>query len=573
MVAMPNEPNYNLLARNHILSIKKGVLPEGEDRPETFGKWDTTVEQIERLFDKCKGNPEKISDIIDDMARADPALGKLIAPKSPPRKGVEVVEGPTCPPLPKHLEYPPELAASACKWVDDCIAFLKKWSPRAYEGFYEAIAYSLLGTIAARRVSINFSGPKYTPLFTALVGPTSFFKKSFTTKFLPGILEAAGLDWFMGADITTPEKLLSDMAGKNLPENYGDLPEEDQERVKKRLAFAGQVGWYYDEFGTHLDAMIKENGTMAAFTGLLRLLYDEKPKYSYNTHRRKLEIVYRPYLSLLAALTDDDIKPHAQKGNKFWGNGLFARFAFVVVPRGAKFKLDWALDEELIYPRSLTTPLYIWHKWLGEPEIDVQPETNDKGEITKYTMTPIKDFPERKCLYGNEIKYAFYTYEKAITLMCQPDGDKPALVHKNLWGNYSRLPAMALSIAMLLASLENQGRVDQPEIELKHWARARQFVEERRKDLHELFDQVNTPDDSASAEMEEEVLRHVRRLAERGQEWVTANGLRGYMKGKSREEIEDKLKALEKVKVLEAQKTTQSSKYRLRPEEESPEDE
>jgi hypothetical protein len=179
------------------------------------------------------------------------------------------------------------------------------------EGYYEAVAMAILSTVAARRVVIDFGGPEYTNMFIALVGPTSWFKKSTTGKHFSGIIEAAGLDWLLGADITTPQKLLSNMAGKKLPENYEELTEDEQEREKKRLAMAGQVGWYYDEFGNHLDAMVKENGVMADFCGLLRLLDDGKKKHRYDTHRRGKEVIRNPALSLLAALTDDDIKPHA----------------------------------------------------------------------------------------------------------------------------------------------------------------------------------------------------------------------------------------------------------------------
>jgi len=121
---------------------------------------------------------------------------------------------------------------------------------------------------------------------------------------------------------------------------------------------------------------------------------------------------------------------------------------------------------------------------------------------------------------------------------------------------------------MLLASFDNQGRVDEPAIELRHWARAQKFVEARRKDLHELYAQTNVQEESPSAEIEEEIMRHMTRLIDQGQEWITANKLRDYMKGKSREEIEVKLKALEKLKVVESQKTTQSIKYRLMPDKE-----
>jgi hypothetical protein len=124
------KPNYDLLARAHILSIKKGILPEGDDLPDDFGKWDQTINQIEKLFRKSNRNVEKINDIIDDMAKVDKALAKLIAPKPKKQPEVKPEDEPICPPLPDKFDYLKPLAAIACKWVDDCVAFLHKWSPR-----------------------------------------------------------------------------------------------------------------------------------------------------------------------------------------------------------------------------------------------------------------------------------------------------------------------------------------------------------------------------------------------------------------------------------------------------------
>jgi hypothetical protein len=579
VAARKEKPNLKKITREYVAELRKGDVPDGS-RPDLDPEWDDFIfENIETKIYKMKGKgtpekrAEKMGDVIDDLCKFNKGFQAFLHP-APKEPKVKADDEPICPLLPAKFDYLKPLAATACKWVDECVAFLRKWSPRGYEGYYEAVAMAILSTVAARRVATNFAGSEYTPLYIALVGPTTFFKKSTTAKHLSGMLEAAGLDWLLGADVTTPQKLLSNMAGKKLPENYGDLPDDEKEWEKKRLAFAGQVGWYYDEFGNHLDAMVKENGIMADFCGLLRLLDDGKKKHRYDTHRRDKEIIYNPALSLLAALTPADIRPHAQKGNKFWRDGLFARFAFVCVPKITKFKLDRALRDDLIYPMSLTAPLQAWHQWLGEPEIDIQEETDKDGNIVKYNLKSIKGLPEKKVILPDDVEDALYDYEKAIIAgMCQVGDDgTPPLVPDALHGNYGRLPKLALRIAMLLASFDNQGRVDQPCIEMRHWARAQAFAEERRKDLHELYAQTNAPDDNPSAELEEEIIRHMTRLAERGTEWVTANGLRGYMKGKSREEIENKLRALSKSEAIEAQKTAQSTKYRLR-EQESIEDE
>ncbi|MDD1775984.1 MAG: hypothetical protein LUP94_01360 [Candidatus Methanomethylicus sp.] len=53
-------------------------------------------------------------------------------------------------------------------------------------------------------------------------------------------------------------------------------------------------------------------------------------------------------------------------------------------------------------------------------------------------------------------------------------------------GNYGRFPEKALRVAALIASLENN-----PRIEINHWACAQEIVERWRRNLHELYRQIN----------------------------------------------------------------------------------
>ncbi len=64
----------------------------------------------------------------------------------------------------------------------------------------------------------------------------------------------AGLDWLLGADETTPQKPLSDMAGR-VPPNYEQMDAEQQARAEMRLARSRQRGWYYDDFNQLINAM------------------------------------------------------------------------------------------------------------------------------------------------------------------------------------------------------------------------------------------------------------------------------------------------------------------------------
>src|SRR3712207_8707489 len=59
----------------------------------------------------------------------------------------------------------------------------------------------------------------------------------------------------------------SDVCSSDLrvPPDYDELPAERQEIILQRLAFASQRGWYYEEFGQKISAMMRENSTMADY--------------------------------------------------------------------------------------------------------------------------------------------------------------------------------------------------------------------------------------------------------------------------------------------------------------------
>ena len=67
--------------------------------------------------------------------------------------------------------------------------------------------------------------------------------------------------------------------------------------------------------------------------------------------------------------------------------------------------------------------------------------------------------------------------------------------------NYGRLPDMALRIAMLLASLENNGHMD-----MRHWARGQQITEHWRNNFHELIFQLDSTSTGGYGELEQLVL-------------------------------------------------------------------
>ena len=217
-----------------------------------------------------------------------------------------------CPELPAYARIDEAQAAHASRFLDAYSAFSKKWSPRAYEGFHEASGLFVLSTVGARRIRLGF-GPHgvYTSLLIALAARTTLFSKTTTAELCLRLLEQAGLDFLLADDDATPQAFLRSLT-QYVPSNYEDLPEVEQQRTLMQLAFTAQRGWFYEEWGQHLEAMMAKNGFMAGFRGILRRLDDHKQRYVYSTISRGRDIIQKPYLSLLANVTLADLRPFVQ---------------------------------------------------------------------------------------------------------------------------------------------------------------------------------------------------------------------------------------------------------------------
>ena len=233
-------------------------------------------------------------------------------------------------PLPKHILLPTSLGSDACPWLDEYTEYSTKWSPRSYEGYHEATGLFVLSTVASRRVSYEFSRTRFTNLYFALVGRSSITYKSTAARIGKDVLIAAGLDWMLLPDTTTPQKMINLMSN-SVPDNYQSLPLDQKTRIQEKLKFAGQKGWYYEEFGQMFIDMMKSNGPMVDFRGHLRRLDDTPDRFENATIARDLETIDYPYLSVLGITTPDDLLPYAKKGSHLWGDGFLARF-FLVAP-------------------------------------------------------------------------------------------------------------------------------------------------------------------------------------------------------------------------------------------------
>jgi len=130
----------------------------------------------------------------------------------------------------------------------------------SYDGYHEAVGLFILSTIAARRVAFNFGKLRYTNLFIALVGRTSIYAKTTAADIGIETLRMAGLDWLLAPDNSTPQWLVKHMSTTSLSEGYDKLPEERRQRAFMQALTAGQRGWFFDEFGMLVSAMMRREG-------------------------------------------------------------------------------------------------------------------------------------------------------------------------------------------------------------------------------------------------------------------------------------------------------------------------
>jgi hypothetical protein len=449
------------------------------------------------------------------------------------------------PPLPSYAVLPDDLGRDACPWLDEYITFSRQWSPRSYDGYHEACALWLLSTIAARRVVLHLGKKRYTNLYMVLVGRTSLWAKSSGADIASDCIRAAGLTSLLAPDESTPQALIKDMAG-HVPQDFDELPLEKQTRTRQRLAFAAQRGWYYDEFGQKLNAMMREGSAMADFRGLLRRLDDCKEEYESITIGRAADVLEKPYLALLANMTPADMAPHARKNGALWGDGFFARMGFICPPRDEPLPTGRFPKGERIIPPSLIMPLQEWHKRLSVPQVELRERIDAKGNGTGLYDANVTPLPASIVTMGEGVYDAFYRYDEALRELAQ------ANENMDLDGNYARLSEKALRIAMLLASLDNNDV-----IELRHWARAQQIAERLRCSLHHLIETVQHESEASQAsQLEDKVLRAIERLGA-----TTIRDIRRHaLKSVSTEELEHVLDSLERSGQVRVEKTKKGTK-------------
>jgi len=261
------------------------------------------------------------------------------------------------------------------------------------------------------------------------------------------------------------------------------------------VAFSAQKGWLYDEFGDFLQEIINGKSQNNLFYRLLKRFYDNKPNFRYSTVSRGEENLELPSLSLIGTTVPDSLVPISNK-SKFWTDGSAGRIAFIAPPPDY-IRLKSAPPGEAVVPESIIEKLKAWHKRLGLPHCEIIDVAEREEQLTlAYGEDKSKQKKEHKEPYVIErgplpqndidwddsgVREAHEVYHAALqNLKVEHHLDK------RFSSNYVRFPDMALKIAMLLCSLENNDRMD-----MRHWHRGLLIVEGWRRDLHCLMAQLD----------------------------------------------------------------------------------
>lgn len=478
-------------------------------------------------------------------ARVDPE-GPPPQPKPEPKP--ELLEIPS---IPREARLAPEIGADACPWLDQYIEFSRQWSPRSFDGFHEATALWVLSTTAARRVRFHFGKPRYTNLYLMLAGRTTVHAKSSATEIGKQVLQKAGLEFLLASDQATPQAFLSALSRKELPPNYDHLNDELKAWARFRIAFNAQRGWYFEEFGSGIEAMMRKSGVMADFRGILRAFDDCPGIYARDTISRGLERVERPYLALIGNLTPADLRPVASRGSQLWGDGFLARFAFITPPAD-EIKRGRFPKGERVIPPDLIQPIVDWHKRLGWPDLKISDQLDHEGNPTGEKEIETGPIPTQTLALSDEVINAYYAYDHALLEIAQANGSE------DLDGNYGRLGEKALRVAALFASLAGSDVIALP-----HFAKAQSTVERWRLYTHRIYDQVTTQTPSDRRHLEDNALEALKRWqgTEKYPDGMTAAEVARFVRGCATGDMTILLDGLERGGALEKHKPQRAERY------------
>lgn len=413
-----------------------------------------------------------------------------INPESDPPNGLASIDDVDIPALPDEAQLSDQAlqaAEIAAPFADDFMRWSIMRTPMTPPAMLWAGIMWLLGTVVARRCVINIYKPIAPNLYVMWVAETSVFRKSTAMDTLSDLMQASLPHLLLPQDMT-PEAFMSALSGKQ-PSNYEHLLPHQKTIVNKGQLFAAQRGILIDEASSMLGA--KKKDYMQGQEELLLQGFDSssKPLRRWTSSEGWIE-VRDLCLSILGATT-----PAAFVRNtnvEAWETGQMARYALIYPEKRLPYSLPVLSHDELRPPRDLINRLVTLSRLLPQP-----PDL-----LTLHSEEP----PVREVLNASitkEAMAAYQSYAKTLTYDLLDDN-----LDRRLFGNYSRLPELAMKVALSLATINwaDNGAKGSPQIGLGEWSRAQQTTELWRASLHRLIKCIDIGKD---AHNENRVLSHL----------------------------------------------------------------
>lgn len=398
--------------------------------------------------------------------------------------------------LPKEAQIPQSIQQAGQEvghWLSDYVAFASDVSERTPHLFHEAIGLWIGGLAIARRLRLRLRhGDLYPNLYVLGVADTTLYAKSTGLEVGSRLIHDCFPQLLFANDFT-PEAMLSDLAGRE-PANLhaSDLTERDRELWLAGRDFSAQRGVILEEMSALLAGLRRDY--MTGMAELLLRLYDCPDLYRRNTRGAGFVVVRNAYLSLLGMTTPARLR--GAEIHTAWHDGLFARFALLTpeVPPARP-------GDDFERPRPPYPPHLL-------------------ADLTRLANArlPIQKFPDpvlaRDVEMADDAKAAWWQYFVALTHTLLTSDNPPA---HQLWGNYARLPAQALKIALVLAALDwGCGDQQEPRLTLPHYARAQGIAERWRASAHRLLDMLSNREVAAEFGKEDRILQLVRGAGPKG---------------------------------------------------------
>jgi hypothetical protein len=297
------------------------------------------------------------------------------------------------------------------------------------------------------------------------VAHSTLYAKTTAFEIARRVLQLADLARLMLPVGITPQSLIGELTNRQ-PDTFSTWELSDQDDWRSERKFAAQRVWLMDEAAGLLDAFDQKH--LAGLLNQVLKLFDCPDKLTAaSTIARGRQTIRNAYLTICGPTTPSAMRIHLNN-RSHWGNGLFARFAFVtpdVPPRRIFY------PPEIEIPTSLINPL----RALALERLPM-PEETLPGEA--------QAAEELRAQLADKVWKSWDAYHAGLwELICKQ------AVPEKFYASYGRFHTLAMKIALQLATVDwaNSPNTGTVIITMQHWAKAQMITEELRVSLHRMI--------------------------------------------------------------------------------------